>query len=117
MTDGPHEGSLENLLGADRHLAGDLSLERLVTPDAPPMFLWHTADDEAVPVRHSYLLAQALAGAGVEHELHVFPHGRHGMGLAAGSGAPAVWTDLCAEWLRATAPQPRPPALSTEGIR
>ena len=123
MIDGPHEGSLENLLGNDRHLAGDVSLERLVTPDAPPMFLWHTADDEAVPVRHSYLLAQALAEADVPHELHVFPHGPHGIGLADGTGAPAAWTDLCAEWLRTTAPQPlthsnpRPPALTTEGIR
>jgi acetyl esterase/lipase len=117
MTDGPHEGSLENLLGADRHFAADVSLERLVTPESPPMFLWHTADDEAVPVRHSYLLARALSDAGVPHELHVFPHGRHGIGLAEGFGAPAAWTDLCSEWLRTTAPQPHPPALSTEGIR
>jgi acetyl esterase/lipase len=117
MIDGPHEGSLENLLGADRHLAGDVSLERLVTPDAPPMFVWHTADDESVPVRHSYLLAEALAANGVPHELHVFPHGPHGIGLAEGFGAPAAWTGLCSEWLRTTAPQPRPRALTTEGIR
>lgn len=108
MIDGPHEGSLENLLGADRHLAEDVSLERLVTADAPPVFLWHTSDDPVVPVRHSYLLAQALGDARVPHELHVFPsgQGRHGLGLAQGSGAPAAWTDLCAEWLRVTAPQP-----------
>ncbi len=119
MIDGPHEGSLENLLGADRSLAADVSLERLVTPAAPPMFLWHTADDPAVPVRHSYLLAQALAESRVPHELHVFSsgHGRHGLGLAEGTGAPAAWTDLCSEWLRTTAPQPRPRALSTIGIR
>ncbi|MFC0680215.1 alpha/beta hydrolase [Lysobacter korlensis] len=124
MIDDPHEGSLENLLGDQRHLAGDVSLERLVTPDAPPIFLWHTADDEAVPVRHSYVLAQALAERHVPHELHVFPHGPHGIGLAGGFGAPAAWTALCAEWLRATAPsQPhsRPhltgAALSTIGVR
>lgn len=124
MTDGPHEGSLENLLGTDRALAADLSLERLVTSAAPPMFLWHTSDDSAVPVRHSYLLAQALAESKVPHELHVFAtgSGRHGLGLAEGTGAPAAWTDLCAEWLRTAAPSahtpsPRETALSTEGIR
>ena len=36
MIDGPHEGSLQNLLGDNRHLAADVSLERLVTPDSPP---------------------------------------------------------------------------------
>lgn len=121
MIDGPHEGSLENLLGADRHLAEDVSLERLVTADAPPIFLWHTADDDAVPVRHSYLLAQALAERRVPHELHVFPTGPHGIGLAEGFGAPAAWTALCAEWLRTTAPsQPshvHGTALTTEGVR
>lgn len=123
MIDGPHEGSLQNLLGADRSLAGEVSLERLVTRDAPPIFLWHTADDDAVPVHHSYLLARALADAGVPHELHVFPHGPHGIGLAAGSRAPAAWTGLCSEWLRSTAPQPPSrvhplgTALTPEGIR
>jgi dipeptidyl aminopeptidase/acylaminoacyl peptidase len=81
------------------------------------MFLWHTSEDEAVPVRHSYLLAQALADARVLHELHVFPHGPHGIGLADGFAGPAAWTSLCSEWLRTTAPQPRPAALSTIGIR
>ena len=114
MIDGPHEGSLQNLLGDNRHLAADVSLERLVTPDSPPLFLWHTSDDPAVPVRHSYLLAQALAENGVPHELHVFPsgNGRHGLGLAEGTGAPAAWTELCSAWLRTTAP-----ALTTIGIR
>jgi acetyl esterase/lipase len=125
MIDGPHEGSRANLLADDSALAAEVSLERLVTPDSPPMFLWHTSDDPAVPVRHSYLLAQALADAGGSHELHVFAsgHGRHGLGLAEGTGAPAAWTGLCAEWLRTTAPNRRPQtslqetALSTEGIR
>ena len=54
-----------------------------------------------MPVQHSYLLGMALAAAGVPHELHVFPHGAHGLGLAEGSGAAARWTSLCEDWLRA----------------
>lgn len=96
-----HAGSRENLLGAQAtgaHRAAT-SLDRLVTPAAPPFFVWHTADDEAVPVEHSYLLGSALAANGVDHELHVFAHGRHGLGLAEGAGEPGTWTTLCARWL------------------
>jgi len=99
-----HLGSRDNLLGDRVDLAAELSLENLVTADAPPMFLWHTADDEAVPVQNTYLLASALAEQAVPHEVHVYPHGRHGLGLAAGEGAVEGWSALCAAWLDATVP-------------
>lgn len=95
-----HKASRVSLVGA--HATPDLraatSLERLVTPSAPPFFVWHTAADAAVPVEHAYLLAQALAVNGVSHELHVFARGAHGLGLAPGTEA-ASWTSLCANWL------------------
>jgi acetyl esterase/lipase len=99
-----HLGSRDNLLGDRLDLSAELSLENLVTADAPPMFLWHTAEDAVVPVQNSYLLASALAEQGVPHEVHVYPHGRHGLGLAAGEGAAEGWTALCADWLDATIP-------------
>lgn len=97
-----HRGSREKLLGADASWDDRraTSLDLLVTPDAPPTFLWHTADDAVVPVQHSYLLGMALAGAGVAHEVHVLPSGVHGLGLAEGEPA-ATWTTRCAEWLAA----------------
>ena len=70
--------------------------------------LWHTVVDETVPVRNAYLYAQALAEAGVDHELHVFHEGRHGLSLAteqtshyAGDALPhlARWLDLALEWV------------------
>ena len=96
-----HKGSRENLLGrrAWWGTRRSVSLERLVTPGSPPMFLWHTVEDEAVPVEHSYLMAAALAKAGVPHDLHVFEQGVHGIGF--GDGLPAArWRELCAAWLR-----------------
>jgi acetyl esterase/lipase len=99
-----HLGSRDNLLGDRIELAAGLSLENLVTADAPPMFLWHTADDEEVPVQNTYLLASALAEQAVPHEVHVYPHGRHGLGLAPGEGAVEGWSALCAAWLDATIP-------------
>jgi acetyl esterase/lipase len=96
-----HEGSRQNLIGLDANalLREDTSLELLVTPATPPMFIWHTAADEPVPVaEHSYPLAAALAAAGVRHELHVFSDGEHGLGLAEGTAAEA-WQSLCEIWL------------------
>jgi len=99
-----HQVSRETLLGPDATPAerASASVDLLVTPDAPPFFVWHTAEDAAVPVQHSYLLGLALAAAGVRHALHVFPRGRHGLNLARldGDGDAVRWTDLCESWLR-----------------
>lgn len=82
--------------------------QNLVNPATPPTFLWHTVTDATVPVRNSYLYAQALALHGVDHELHVFHEGRHGLSLATaqtahypGDAVPHVahWVDLAVEWL------------------
>jgi acetyl esterase/lipase len=96
-----HQGSREHLIGLDAtaELRAATSLETRVTASAPPTFLWHTGEDVSVPVAHSYLLADALGAAGVPYELHVFPRGRHGLGLAEGVGTTASWTTLCAAWL------------------
>lgn len=99
-----HRGSRENLIGLDAsaELRAATSLDLLVTPAAPPFFVWHTAEDAAVPVQHSYLLGMALAAAGVRHALHVFPRGRHGLNLARldGDGDAVQWTSLAEAWLR-----------------
>ncbi|QNO37400.1 prolyl oligopeptidase family serine peptidase [Protaetiibacter sp. SSC-01] len=96
-----HKGSRVNLLGerATWDARRETSLDQLVTADAPPTFVWHTAEDAVVPVQHSYLLGMSLAAAGVPHEVHVLPGAKHGVGLATGTPA-AAWTDACAAWLR-----------------
>jgi acetyl esterase/lipase len=97
-----HAASRANLLGDEPalELLTATSPDLLATASSPPMFIWHTADDAVVPVQHSYRLGMALAAVGVRHELHVFPHGKHGLGLAEGSGEPERWTSLCEGWLR-----------------
>ena len=102
-----HNGSMVNLLGKDPDpaLQKEMSLENGVTPQTPPTFLWHTADDGAVPVENSLLFAMALRRHKVPFALHVFPRGPHGIGLAQGprgAKAPAArqWPALCAEWLK-----------------
>ena len=58
------------------------SLERHVTPDTCPAFIWHTVNDELVPIKNSLLFANALTEAGVPFEMHLYPSGAHGLSLA-----------------------------------
>ena len=77
-----HRGSFENLSGSSNvkdHAA--FSVDEWVTPHCPPAFIWHTFEDEAVPVENSLLMANALAKQGILTELHVFPRGIHGASL------------------------------------
>ncbi|SFL12450.1 Acetyl esterase/lipase [Paenibacillus sp. 1_12] len=96
-----HMGSRTNLLGdpADPQLVDLLSSENQVTAQTPPTFLWHTADDAAVPVENSLMFASALSHHKVPFELHVYESGRHGLGLAEEQVGVRAWTDACAIWL------------------
>ncbi len=77
-----HEGSFQNISAGDMELRSKLSLEKLVRPDMPPVFLWHTRDDASVPCRNSLILASALEEVGVDFAFHVYRHGRHGLSTA-----------------------------------
>jgi acetyl esterase/lipase len=96
-----HSGSRRNLLGdpPDPALVELLSNERQVTARTSPTFLFHTADDTVVPVANSLLFFEALQRASVPSELHVFPHGTHGVGLAADDPVLSAWPRLCAAWM------------------
>ncbi|TWU57436.1 alpha/beta hydrolase [Rubripirellula reticaptiva] len=97
-----HGGSRRNLLGKnpDSDLAKSLSNETRVTSQTPPTFLFHTVEDKAVPVQNSLRYFDALIEHGVASELHVFPHGHHGLGLAANTPGASQWPTLCENWLR-----------------
>jgi len=90
------------LLGEDAspRLRRSTSLDALVTPQSPPFFVWHTAEDPYVPPEHTYRLASALAASQVPHEVHVFAHGPHSLGLAKDAGEAAIWTTLASAWIR-----------------
>ena len=77
-----HEGSFRNLTGEDAQLRSRLSLEKLVRPDMPPVFLWHTRQDQSVPCRNSLILAQALEETDIPFALHIYHQGPHGVSVA-----------------------------------
>jgi len=97
-----HRGCFETLLGPDAapEMLRLMSLELQVTPETPPTFLWHTAEDGGVPVENSLLFAMALHKHNVPFELHVYPYGHHGVGLSPEDPHVATWAELCCEWLR-----------------
>ncbi len=97
-----HTGSVRNLLGPDATDAdrAAVRIDSLIDADTPPTFLWHTADDAGVDVANSLDAARALRLAGVDFELHVFPHGQHGLSIADGDPVVSQWTSLAAVWLR-----------------
>ena len=113
-----HQGSFDTLLGSRRaELNEAVSLEKQVTADTVPAFLWHTRDDGSVPVENSLLLASALAEQGVPFELHIWPHGVHGLALANKlTAAPgqtcqvqpdcAGWVDLACTWIEGRRDEP-----------
>jgi acetyl esterase/lipase len=98
MGEKTHPGSRNNLLGKNpsEELIKYLSNELQVTHDTPPTFLFHTAEDAAVPVENSLMFAEALAKNAVMFDLHIYAKGRHGIGLANGH----PWTKDCEFWLK-----------------
>jgi len=81
-----HVASFKNLLGKPvsdftEEEIGIHSIDLAVTSDAPPAFIWHTAEDEVVPVYGSLRLAEAYIKAGVPLSLHIYPYGTHGVAL------------------------------------
>lgn len=101
-----HGGSRTNLLGAKPSwkLVRELSNERQVTSNMPPCFIWSTADDRSVPVENSLEFAAALRNARVPFALHIYEHGRHGLGLGTREGYDTAkllpWTHELERWLK-----------------
>lgn len=92
-----HVDSYRALLGEGADCA-PYSPDLLVDDSTPSAFIWHVSEDSAVNVANSYKYAAALARHGIPHELHVFPYGVHGMGLALQSKHVAQWTGLLHGW-------------------
>ena len=87
-----------------------LSVENRVDTDSAPAFIWHTMQDECVPVENSLLLADRYRKCGVPFSLHIFEKGWHGLALAddeTNDFSPEVsylyhvgkWFDLACDWL------------------
>lgn len=104
-----HQDSFRNLLGEDYEAKKrEVSLEFCVGEQVPRAFIWHTYEDELVPVQNSLLLVNALMEKHIPVEFHIFEKGGHGLSLASrltnltGHGperAAGAWVGLVHQWM------------------
>lgn len=104
------------MLGGRMELRAELSPVTHLAADTCPLFVWATMEDPP-GLTNALRWAEAAQGVGASLELHVYPEGRHGLGLADGVswGDPppgermpplasvphsATWTDACRRWLQ-----------------
>lgn len=111
-----HEDSIKFLLGEDRYQIQaereKVSLENMVTKDTPKAFLWHTFEDDLVPVENTLLMASALRREGIQFEMHIYPQGPHGLAVCDETTADikehlnpyaeyvSTWVSHCIKWIR-----------------
>ena len=104
-------GSYKNLLG-DKfdELVHEVIPVEIATEGTPQAFIWQTFADEAVHITNSLCYAEKLKALGTSVEMHIFPDGKHGIGLCVGDinkyeepeilAHNAQWTDLLLNWLK-----------------
>lgn len=100
-----HAWSITNLLGhkPNAEEVEKFSCEKLVSSNTPPTFIWHTAEDDCVPVRNSLEYAKALSEHKIPFEMRIYPYGQHGLSTAD-SDTNSNLSDCAArvnEWLTA----------------
>jgi len=107
-----HKGSFSNLLGHYPETKEELeyfSCDCQVDENTPPAFIWHTAEDNCVPVQNSLRYATALANHKIPVELHIYPFGEHGLSTCDAETVNnpteienhnSVWLDSVKKWLK-----------------
>ncbi len=99
-----NKGSANALLGEKyESLTDALSFEVSQTAPVPPTFLFHNFDDACVGVENSLLYAALIRALGAEVEMHIYPHGGHGIGIPR-EQTPAMlhnrdWIEQLLRWL------------------
>ncbi|HWA08867.1 MAG TPA: alpha/beta hydrolase [Opitutaceae bacterium] len=97
-----HKASRTALLGPNpsEELKKHLSMELQVTKNTPPTFLVHSTADTTVPVENSLMFFQAMRNAKAPIEMHLYPNGPHGSGMATSLGPISEWPKHCEDWMR-----------------
>ncbi len=95
-----HLSSGYNLLyDRQAELGEGLSPDLIADESTPKAFIWHTFDDESVHVQNSLDYAKRLRQMNVPTEIHIYPHGCHGLGLALNDSHVKDWSNQLLRWL------------------
>ncbi len=76
-----HGGSINNVSGGDEKLKEFLSLEKRVTKESVPAYIFATNMDACVPSKNALLMACAYEENGVPFTLHILEKGHHGLSV------------------------------------
>ncbi|MBQ9088926.1 MAG: alpha/beta hydrolase [Lentisphaeria bacterium] len=80
---------------------------KLVDDNTPPAYVWHTATDKSVPVECSVAFAREMWKCQRPCELHIYPEGPHGRGLAIAYKDIVTWSKEAATFLEKSCGFPR----------
>lgn len=94
-----YPGHLWSDRGNDLTLRRDTGTPLNITAATPPTLIIQAQDDPVDDVRNSLAYYLALRDAGVETEMHVYAHGRHGFGVRRTDDPITAWPDLATSWL------------------
>ena len=95
-----HTGSRKNLLGSDPEVALTelTSVEKQITPNYPPTFVWCGNADRTVAPENSRMLAKELEKNGISHRFVEYPGVDHGVGLGIGLACEKWFEESVAFW-------------------
>eukprot|EP00933_Yihiella_yeosuensis_P017706 TRINITY_DN1473_c1_g1_i1.p1 TRINITY_DN1473_c1_g1~~TRINITY_DN1473_c1_g1_i1.p1 ORF type:complete len:187 (+),score=35.47 TRINITY_DN1473_c1_g1_i1:414-974(+) len=74
------------------------SVELRVRATHPPTFVWHTREDELVPLAHAEAYVEALAAQNVPHKFQIYS-GPHALGLCLEGEFANTWAAEMVSWL------------------
>lgn len=96
-----HTGTHDYLLGDNpaASLEDYYSNEKQITPNTPPCLILSSWDDTCVPIMNTINYSRALATAGVQASVFIFPEGNHGWGFHDSFKFKPVWQKLFLDWL------------------
>ncbi len=104
-----HRNSFYHLSGSSENdqINEFYSLEKRVDESTPPTFIWHTRNDNVVPVENTLLFVEALQKNDIPYEIHIFREGSHGLSICNKetdciSTHCANWLKLSMEWINET---------------
>ncbi len=100
-------GSYTRLLGADKFAANWRSVTPLLIADekTPMCFMWHCEGDRVVDAANTLRYSTRLLELGVSQETHIYPRGRHGIGLVnedrfIGEEYMQSWAPMAVKWFK-----------------
>ena len=90
-----------------KQLPAELNSIDFVDKNTPPAFIWHTVEDEKVPVSNALRFAAKCLDFMIPFEIHVYEKGQHGLSLNSDltaykldhPGNVETWVPMCIKWL------------------